>query len=201
MKQLFILLFSISFIACNDSGSSASSAAEDTSAYTLESLQGTDTKQATKEGENGFLSELGYFKNGKKTGNWVTYHPGKLTPKTITSYVDGALNGLFMEFNERGQVVSMVTYKDNVYHGPYGRYKFSRPLEEGNYNNNQLDGLRKTYYENNGKIQAETEYKNGKQHGAHRNYNESGQVILEYQYENGEKVSGETFNPPPTEKK
>lgn len=203
MKQLLILLIGISLSACNHNSSSSANTATskaDMAGYTLESLQGSDIQQATKKDENGLLTEVGFFKNGKKTGTWTAYHKDKMTPKTITSYINGALNGTFIEFNDRGQMISIVTYKDNVYHGPFGRYKFNRPLEEANFSNNKLNGLRKVFYENTGKIQAETEYKDGVQHGAHRNYNEAGQVILEYVYENGEKVSGQTFTPPPPEK-
>ena len=83
----------------------------------------------------------------------------------------------------------------NEYDGLAMTYKFSRPVTEANYNMGQLDGISRTYNELNGKLQTETEYKDGKQHGMHKVYNEEGQVVMEYVYENGEKVSGGIVEP------
>ena len=198
-KYLFIFALAISLFSCGKDGSSTNASAAvaaDNSTYNIEKIAGTNIERAFKQADTGQLLEEGFLLNGKRTGTWITYHLGKSAVKSTVSYVDGQLNGPFMEYNDRGQVESIVTYKNGLYDGFFAKYKFSRPLQEATYKNNKLDGVRKIYYENNGKIQSETEYKDGVQHGMHRFYNEKGQTLMEYEYKNGEKVSGQTFNPP-----
>lgn len=203
-RQIFIFFLSFVLFSCGGNNGSSSDAAptataDDNSNYNIEKIPGTNIERAFKQADTGQLLEEGFIVNGKRNGTWITYHLGKTVVKSTISYVNGQLNGPYIEYNDRGQIESLVTYKNGVYDGLFAKYKFSRPLQEATYKNNKLDGMRKIFYENNGKIQSETEYKDGVQHGIHRFYNDKGQTLMEYEYKNGEKVSGETFDPPAVE--
>ena len=84
-------------------------------------------------------------------------------------------------------------YVNNKLEGRWARYRYGKTTEEANYKNGQLDGLYKIYnVDAAGKssIQKEAEYKDGKQHGYFKAYDPAGNLIVSYQYENGQKVSG-----------
>lgn len=185
--------------ACNSDANNTTTtttapATGDLSGYTLVSLPNTTMQRATIVRADGSLQEQGYVQNGKKTGTWISYYVEKGIPKTVTSYADGNLDGLFIQFNERGQIQARTNYKLNQYDGLAMTYKFGRPVMESNYKDGQLEGLSRNYNENTGKLQSETEFKAGQQHGTHKVYNEEGQIIMEYVYKNGKKVSGGIVN-------
>ena len=145
---------------------------------------------AQKMGENNMTLEEGALLNGKKNGTWSTYHPDHGRIATITSYINGKKNGVYLELTNRGQVELRANYKDDVFHGTYATYKFgTRPIKEMNYNMGKLDGFYKEYH-NNGKLQKEVGYKNGVQDGPFRQFNDEEKLIMEYEYKNGEKISG-----------
>ena len=54
----------------------------------------------------------------------------------------------------------------------------------------KIDGLYREYHTSNGKLQKEIAYKDGVQHGMFRQYNDEEKLIMEYEYNEGEKVSG-----------
>jgi len=190
MKKIaLILILAAALWSCNGGGS-ASAPTVDSSGYALEDIPGLSAKIATKHNEAGVLIEEGLLINGVKTGTWVTYHPDTRFPATITSYEGGVNNGPYMEFNQRGQLSLRATYRNNLLHGLWGKYSFGRVEEESNYKDGQLHGMHRAYQKRDGKLQSEAEYKDGKQDGVYRFFNEEGEVTLEYQFKNGEKVSG-----------
>lgn len=69
-------------------------------------------------------------------------------------------------------------------------YKYGKVVEERYYENGKLEGTAKTYDDRTFKLKQEAQYKNGLQHGYFKYYDENGNVTLEYEYKNGEKVSG-----------
>ena len=197
MKNSFLLLGFLLLFSCqsatNDTATSANSnetATNNLTEYTLKDVPNSTLKHAEKRDANGKLMEQGFFDGSEKTGTWVTYHPDSDLPASQASMVANAYNGQYTTYNKRGQIELFASYFDNELHGRYAKYKFGRVVEESNYNMGQLDGLFRSYFNNTDKIQREIEYKNGKQHGFWRAYNEEGAVVMEYQYENGEKVSG-----------
>ncbi|MFK7932112.1 MAG: toxin-antitoxin system YwqK family antitoxin [Saprospiraceae bacterium] len=195
MKYLLLSLLTIGLFSCNSNSSATLPPPADLAGYTMETVADSDLQRATKNRADGSLEEQGYVRNGKKTGTWTVYHVEKGFPKTITTYAAGNLDGLFLQFNDRGQIEARTHYKMNEFDGAAMTYKFNRPVTEVNYKMGQLDGISRMYQENTGKLQTETEYKEGKQHGFHKVYNEEGQVVMEYTYENGEKVSGGIVQP------
>lgn len=195
MRYLTLLILVISLFACNQESPQSVAGAGDFSGYQLNSLSKGIGQRAVKLDANQNVIEEGFIQNGLKQGLWITYESDGEFPITMINYIDGMANGIYLEFNERGQVKLKANYKDNKLHGAWGKYRFGRAEETANYKGGQLDGIYKVYYQRDGKIQSETSYKDGVQDGPYRFYNEEGQVTLEYIYKNGEKVSGGIVEP------
>ncbi len=195
MKNLavFLLFLALGFWACDKGGGSTSKespSALDLSNYTVVDIPGTDFQQVFRYDQSGNLVEQGLVRNGKRTGTWVTYHPGKQVPKSIISYVDDKFNGIYMELSQRGQVEKIMNFLNNNWEGRYAEYKSGWLLKEGTYKNGQLDGVYREYFQYKDVPQKEVHYKDGKLHGPYRFYNEEGKVMVQGEYKNGEKVSG-----------
>ena len=189
MKKIwFFVFFSFALWSCNSGEGNAPTL--DTTGYLVSDIPGLSAKKAIKQDANGNILEEGLLINGVKTGTWVSYHPNSHFPQTLISYEGGLYNGIYIEFNDRGQMILRATYQNNLLDGYWAKYKFSRAEEERNYKDGQLDGMVRMYSVRDGKVQSEAEYKNGVQDGVYRTYNEAGEVTLEYQYKNGEKVAG-----------
>lgn len=192
MKHIFLLFIGITLIACNGSKtSSASGPAVDLTGFSQTKINGSNTSYAMQTELNGsaMLSE-GMVDGNVQHGLWMTYHPDETNKvHTITNYVNGVMNGPYMEFNKRGQIEKRVTYLNNQIHGLYAEYKFGRPLKEYIYDNGVLNGVSKEYSDR-GKLVKETSYKNGELHGTTSQYDEEGNVVLQYEYKNGNKISG-----------
>ncbi len=189
MRSIFFVSVLVFLVSCSGSVNTGSVANLD--GYSTDVISGTNITRATKKNAGGQITEEGFISGGKRNGVWLTYydgeHKGKI--KTVASYSDGILSGPYLELSNRGQIEKEVTYANNQYNGRFAVYKFGRVQQNSHYKNNKLDG---TYseYTNNGKIQKEINYKDGKQHGIMRYYNEAGQVTVQYEYKNGEKIGG-----------
>jgi len=197
--NLFLIVLILGLVGWNvykstggSGGSSSSVLPEgyDAAGSTVFDVDGTDTKLIEERDANGILKETGAMLNGLKTGTWTTYHPDQRI-KRIASYVGGKLNGPYLELNNRGMIELEATYKDGEYDGLYAKFKSgSRKMEERRYLNGKLHGIYRKYDERKNKVQQEIHYKNGVQHGPLRYFDEEGNVTMEYNYNNGEKVSG-----------
>ncbi len=186
MKYIFGLLLGMSFFACN-SGGGASGASVDLSAYTTENKGGVE--RAYKLDSSGNLMEDGFVSNGSKNGIWTVYDPKTRRIKSTTSYSNGAMNGPHLEFSNRGQVETRIHYLNNEYHGMYATFKNGRTIKEMSYKNGVIDGEVREFTSR-GKLQKMTEFKDGKIHGDMIFYDEEENVVMQYKYEKGDKVSG-----------
>ena len=157
--------------------------------YSVTDLEGSPVKKMEKFDDNNTLVESGAMLNGLKTGSWTTYYPeGRV--KSISSYLAGKLNGVQLNFNDRGQVELQAFYKDGLLHGNWAAYtNGTRKKEERVYNMGKMEGVNR-HYDKLGKLQKEIGFKNDLQHGSYKYYDEEGNILMEYEYENGEKVSG-----------
>lgn len=70
------------------------------------------------------------------------------------------------------------TYKDGKLNGLEKTYVDGKLISEGNYKNNQLDGLTKEYYEN-GNVATETYFKEGKVDGLAKAYYKNGTLKMQ----------------------
>jgi len=188
MKNLIFVCLGLFLYACgNNSNGSAAQGSGDFSAYTLEDIPGSTVKKAILK-EEGLLKEEGFVLNNQKTGMWITYFPD-LKVKSMTSYIDGLKNGMSVKMSDRNQVESETPYLNDQLHGRKVKYGFSRKFEEvAHYSHGQLDGPSKSY-DKKGVITREIHYKAGALHGPNIFYSE-GEKSMEYQYQNGEKISG-----------
>ena len=191
MKQLLFYVAILGFMSCNSSGGGGATTALD--GYLSENIGSNVTKAYKKVA--GVPTELGFLTGGVKNGVWMTYYDGEEAGKikTLASYTNGVLNGPYYEFNNRGQIETEVNYVNGLYDGIVSNYKFGRPTATKSYKANELNGPSYDYY-GDGKLQKETNFKDGKQHGIMTWFNEEGKKTMEYEYKNGEKISGGIVN-------
>ncbi len=184
-----ILILIVFVISCSDAPA-PSGTALDLTGYEQFKVNGTSTEYAVRKANNGAMLAEGMVVSGVQNGIWMTYFPDNNNKiKTIANYVNGNMNGPYLELNDRGQIEKKINYLNSQIHGTYAEFKFGRPLKEYQYDEGVLDGLSKEY-NNRGKLIKETNYKKGKLHGIIKQYDDDGNVILEYEYKNGEKISG-----------
>jgi len=77
------------------------------------------------------------YMNNKLHGLLVKFNNGTLAQES--AYINGVLDGVYKEFNQKGAVEKEIHYKDGKLDGPF------------------------RYYDENGKVTLEYQYKNGKQ--------------------------------------
>ena len=188
MRILFLAVSTLFLCSCNGGGAGAEQF--DGAGFIIEKIPGTSCQRVVKTAADGALQEEGMLRGGLREGAWVVYHSGGVYPEKIINYAEGMYNGPYMEFNERGQLSLRATYQNNILNGPWGKYRSGRPEAEANYKNGKLDGVYKEFNDSDGKLLKEVGYKNGLQHGMLRFYNDKGEVAVEYEYRNGEKVGG-----------
>lgn len=124
--------------------------------------------------EDGKASAIGQFKKGQMTGIWQYYYPDG-TIQSIQKFKDGktiSLNlwdtngkqvikdgtGVAKHYDQTGQIVSIMSYKDNVFHGKC-----------------------ETWFPN-GIKSTEIYYENGKPIGIWKFWNEKGELIKTKKY-------------------
>ncbi len=197
MKQfLFPICITLLLMACGGS-ENATPAKDEVVAplkmdnYQVRDIPGTDLKKAIRFDGADRVVEEGTLRNGKRHGTWVVYHDEKQLPFTISNYVDDKLCGIHHEYTTTGQLTLTAGYINNILDGRFARYKNGRILETGFYKNGQYDGLFKRFYEGRNALQQEAAYKDGKLEGISKFYNEKGELMMEYEYKNGEKIRGD----------
>ena len=195
MKYFTFFMFSLFLFSCGGGEAPVVVESINGADYQMEEIPGQTAKIAKKVDSDGDVLETGQISNGLKNGTWLVYDKGKEFPKKIETFVGGAYNGPYFELNERGQITLATSYKNNKLNGEWATYKFGRAEESATYKDGQLDGVYKSYYQKDGKIQKEFHYKKGQLDGPYRFYNEEGVVTLEYTYRKGEKVGGGIVNP------
>ncbi len=193
MKKIVFLFSAIlAMYACGNNGPAPENAVPpvDLSSFQVREIPGSGLQKAERFDENGRVMEEGILRNGKRNGTWITYNETKEVPAKIVSFVDDVYHGPLLEYNKFGQLELMCSYSNNLLDGQFVRYASSRKVESGYYKNGQLDGVYKKYFDRKDAVQQEVQYKDGKIHGTMKYFNEAGDVVMEYLYENGEKIRG-----------
>ncbi len=194
MRILLSLCLAFTLFTCQNGAAPAeapvATVAVDGQEYEITPIPGSDMQRATKRDPLGDIIEYGFVHNGLKQGTWTTYNQDSKAPEKIMSYIDGALNGPYIEMDPQGRFALLANYKANVLHGHYGKYRIGRPELTANYVDGQLDGVMAEYDYRNNKIKQEVSYKMGLKDGYLRYYNEEGKITLEYLYKDDERVSG-----------
>jgi antitoxin component YwqK of YwqJK toxin-antitoxin module len=194
MNRYWIYFSLIIFISCQGSSTGPK---YDLKGYNTENIGG-GAQLVTYQDDNLYFLANGAVINGVRNGSWVTYHPNTNKIKTLTTYVNGEKNGVEITMNDRGQIESMIGYKNNILHGVKANYQFGRPTDETTYKDGKINGPFAVY---NGQAQLQKKgfFKNGKQDGKLTFFDEKGNVTLEYEYKDGEKISGGIVEKPATE--
>ena len=201
MKQYLFFASMLMFLAsgCDEAGTESSgdsSATPETVTigdYELEAVAGSDCQLAIKMDTAGLVLERGMVCDGVRSGTWTFYTAEQQAlPEKLVTYVAGNYSGTYLQFNERGQVELLATYKENKLDGPWGKYRFGRPEIEATYVDGELDGIYREYDFRNGVMKKEISYKGGKEDGAMRFFDEEGNIVLEYTYRDGQKISEST---------
>lgn len=191
MKYLKIVLAALVLAACSENSGSSSK---------LEGELGGVPAGATKEefadspglykisvpDNAGAMSASGTLLNDKKQGSWVEYYPNGIV-KTITAYVDGKKEGIYLEMNASGQVVKRCNFHNDVREGEYREYEYATVKEERFYKAGKLEGIVKIFYPD-GKVMEEGNYANGVRDGVSKWYDQQGNVTIEYEYKKGQLV-------------
>lgn len=194
MKNFILLLTTVLFFACGEPAEPAATIATtgDFTGYEIAKVAGSEFEKATKKNaQTGQVIEDGFILNGRKTGTWTTYHPTKnLTVYTATNYVDGKKEGLYFEAEKNNRVKTIGSFSNDVKHGKWITYNFSRRETEQDFNNGKLHGFSRTFYKTgkDGQKKEEIQFENGVQNGSYRYYKEDGTISIDYVYKNGEVI-------------
>jgi len=156
--------------------------------YALSPVPGTDLKLAEKWNADGQILESGTVIDGQKHGGWSYFAPGKYSPTKTENYERGRLNGPCLEFDAVGRLVKIVHYQNGQLHGRYAEFRASHPQVTASYRNGELHGTYRMHTLQNGRVNRSIEYKDGKEDGPMRWYNDAGELIQERQYRAGELV-------------
>ena len=190
MKYLIGIVMFFTLFSCKKNEAGASNLLSDAN-YLFEEIEGSDTKKALRKGTDGSILESGFVRNGKKEGQWIEFYPNTKKRKTITSYINGKLNGHYFEFNDQDYIESQAEFKNDVLDGVLIKFKFNSPVEVSNYKNGKLNGM-KSIFSIYRKIEQEIEYKDDVIHGKMRQYDREGKLTAEYTFENGKQVGKNT---------
>ncbi|MGD8780480.1 MAG: toxin-antitoxin system YwqK family antitoxin [Ignavibacteria bacterium] len=142
--------------------------------------------------EKGQISEIiNYRKDGSiyckndlthevmKTGLAFTYYDnGKV--QSLKYFVGGRINWEEKIFDDEGQLMEVVTYRQGVKSGPHVIYnrKNNLKVSEINYKDNIPNGKALFFYEN-GEIKAEVNFKDGKRNGVSKIFFKNGTLKIQ----------------------
>ncbi len=105
----------------------------------------------------------------RKQGVWMEFYDNK-TVKWEGVFVDGEKYGLFKTYDEDGRVIKLERYKNGV-------------LDIESEEMTVLE-IKNEYFEN-GNVKSSGTYKSNKKHGTHREFDDSGNIIKSFVYEDG----------------
>jgi antitoxin component YwqK of YwqJK toxin-antitoxin module len=168
---------------------------DDISGLVREKIPGTSIEYARQLNAAGAIEIEGFLDGNQKTGQWIRYNPeGDIIQ--INNFVNGKLEGMAMKMSFRNQVDLKMSYKQGEMDGSWTAFKFGKVIEERNYVSGKLEGTVKVYDQKTFKVKQETQFKSGVQDGSLKYFDENGNVVLSYEYKNGEKIGGGIVEPP-----
>ena len=83
----------------------------------MESVQ--DGKTESYSAKDFKLTESGQYKQGKKEGEWIAYHPGGKMAAVVSNYKDGELSGWMRTYSRRGKLLQEMEYLEGLKHGKF----------------------------------------------------------------------------------
>lgn len=133
--------------------------------------------------KNGQLEQTGsYNSEGKEEGTWTWYYStGELVREE--NYINGLIEGIVTEFDEKGQVISEGEYIEGNREGKW-KFNYGDVKEEGEFQLDMRHGYWRSWY-NNGNLSYEGEFIENNPNKVHIWYWDNGNKKLEGNYSNG----------------
>lgn len=142
------------------------------------------------EGNVGNITRVCNYKNGLREGQWSeTWEDG--TPRSKSSYKNGEKDGVWIKYRKNGTPEKQTTYKNDLKNGEDIIYFTDGTVEKStNYVDDKRNGVTKEFYFTSGKSVPKSEftYKNGKQDGAYKRFDQDGKLKEEGRCENDTEV-------------
>lgn len=142
------------------------------------------------EGNVGNVTRISNYKNGLRDGEWSeTSADGK--PRGKSSYKEGKKDGVWITYRKDGSQEKKTTYKNDLKNGEEIIYFTDGTVDKSiNYVNDKRNGVTKEYYFTSGKTTPKSEYtyKEGKQNGEYKCFDQDGKLKEEGRCENGTEV-------------
>lgn len=142
--------------------------------------------------DNGNVSSEGYMVDGRPDGYWKTYHPDG-TLKSEGNRSNFELDSTWVFYNEAGEKVTEITYRNGKKHGPYRAYRNDVLYEEAEFDNEVKVG-EVLYYYPTGELHKRIPFENGKEQGNGFEYDREGRIITLLSYREGFLRSADKVN-------
>jgi antitoxin component YwqK of YwqJK toxin-antitoxin module len=134
---------------------------------------------------NGKVFVEGRFIRGRREGEWVfSYDSGQLNRKA--TYKEGQPDGSWEVFRADGTLSAKRSFKDGQRHGEWLTFDDSgkQKLSEEHYADGKRDGVARVWFPS-GKLKQQASFKLGQNHGTATEWNEQGEKVAEFSYEEG----------------
>ena len=137
-----------------------------------------------EEYANGVVQK-GYYKDGKKDGEWIVYYPnGKIKSKAI--YRNNRIYGSVISYYPNGNIQEKGVWKGNKWVGEYFYYYENGKIKyHWNYNERGKRDGEQYYYYDNGQLYVVGKWQNGKETGEIKEYYPNGQLRRISTWESG----------------
>lgn len=174
--------------------------------------------------ETGKITKDTYYKDGKPEGKWVEYIESNVgniirisnyvnglregqwtetmedgTPRAASSYKEGKKDGVWITYRKgSGKPEKSTTYKNDLKYGEEIIYFTDGTIEKSiNYIDDKRNGVTKEYYYDSGKAipKSEFTYKNGKQDGPYKRFDQNGKLKEEGNCENDTEIYRKLYYP------
>lgn len=152
---------------------------------TVNQTDANGRKQGLWDEKSPGISSKGYYVNNQKDGCWTTYTSDEKLIR-IENFKLGIRDGIAVDIDQHGYLVSEVYYMNNLLEGTVRKYFYgSNPASFIDFHEGKMHGKKKIYYENSaGKLLEESDYKDDVKNGKSNFYSLTGEPIAEYNYVN-----------------
>ncbi|BDD04900.1 toxin-antitoxin system YwqK family antitoxin [Aureibacter tunicatorum] len=138
--------------------------------------------------ENKIIS--GQFVNGKKSGKWKSFYPGKGTLHHVVEFVNDSLHGKYIEYSSHKKIKISANFVNGVLNGEFAyNSDIGKPIWNGFFKNNLKEGVW-IQFDNNGFKKQSIQYVAGQVNGKVIEYGAQNKPLQVSQYKNN-KLNGQ----------
>jgi antitoxin component YwqK of YwqJK toxin-antitoxin module len=178
---LFIFTF---FIYCAGVSTALAQGYQVLDGDTINRLNAKGEKTGYWEEVIGDFNVKGSYYNNVRDGMVKMYNASRILIN-LESYDKGKKNGLFLSFENSGNLVSETMFKNDLKDGEDRQYSYGSVRLLSNYKNGKLHGLFQDFYDNH-KIKQEFHYVDGVKSGEAKWFDLEGKMTVFYNYKNGQ---------------